>query len=291
VTSSGNETLVFSLEISVDEGMIYDPYLVGGEVLPQWAQPSYDWANKRRRAVRSSPALPLVSGGLTPLRGASWADIWDTLTAAGRPLSSELVGKLADNDGHLFELLTGQPFPGHSSVETTGHNHDGTNSATIALPLLGLGLGWVAETSSVHPGANGIGSDEGSRGLAPTMDGSVMLSGSDEARTLLRTGLQCPDRASNPALLWSALVWDASGDGVDVEVSSCVAPTFSGETVYSNTTAQSDGSATWTLITGSTTIVEGEFNYIKVDLYRRGLDGKADSYAAIALTGIEGHIA
>ncbi len=122
--------------------------------------------NKAPDIYGSSPVVsPAEVHGLTAdtRRGASFSPVPEGLVDNNLPLSDYLVTKLAANNGHVFEQVTGQPAPGHATIAATAHDHDAVNSDYITMVLAGgpLGYGHLGnaggsayqlETSIAHAG-------------------------------------------------------------------------------------------------------------------------------------------
>jgi hypothetical protein len=219
------------------------------------------------------PGSAVRSGAVAQsLVSASFNTIYDTHTAAKRFLSSYVTGRAGQNIGAVKELLTGQPADGNDSLTITageGHDHDGTNSAAIHIPLLSCALGAV-ESSDASDDTDFIAAENMLYHRAPFLDNSTS---SKTSKTMALAAAFVPEGVTS--VTWTAMAYDDSGDGVDFTI-------YSGATINAttnNSSAAVTSGVGFVQQTGALTVTAGALNYFRLDMNRDGGTGKVSAVA------------
>jgi len=287
LTSTG-VVKILSLEVAIEGDAAGNVYIHSGHVLPKHTiLPVEDlaWA---KASIADQAAIGEDVGNYSPIRDspAAFYGIWDTLTAEDMPLSSYLLHKMANNDSYLYELLTGKPVPGEASILTTAHNHDGSNSPTIEIPLWGSCLGMLPLYQAT--GYDGfrwqMANHEAYGAWAPFISQPL----SDAANTdyvMARGVFTAPERSSSPiAANWGVLLYDDTAEGATVNVKTGDTP---GTIDYSGT-SKSTTAQKWNYVQSTVNVKEDDQNYFTVVTQHDNAKGGVG--ALVAVTGICGWV-
>ncbi len=249
--SATGQVWILSLDIDVtniNTNSTVQSQIYGAQLFPRY------W--RAAQNVDSPTEITLATGNMTPLVGSSFNWIYDSFVGSKVPLSSKVTYEAAENDGYLFELATGARATGAGSATVSGHNHNGTaaRGATIDMPLLCKGTGWVVIPSA---GNNGLASTEGAHGSAPH------LTNNSVANTYYNADhcpVYIPDRNGATTVNWCATVFDADGNGGKVRISR--SSDFSS---WTDSTAQQTTSSNWNFVSGTLgSVTSNAGRYIRI---------------------------
>jgi hypothetical protein len=258
---------IFSLEANCDGVGSADGRVVTLQQLD--VLPMY-WQKAGGQIPPSAQDNPSNSVASKLVVSSSFLPVWSTLVNSGEPLPSIVAGHAAKNNAYLHELITGQALPGKAALTATPHDHDGSNSQTIDSPLHSSCFGWPDINDS-----DGLASAQGECFNAPTMDGSTSGSAYYAAKLV---AVQLPTRSGSPSCNFAVSIYDSSGVGGDVRIS-----TSTDLSSWSAGSAVAFSGAGWSLAQSSKAYASGSIIFVLVEIQTAT---KITAPAVVAVTGL-----
>jgi hypothetical protein len=162
------------------------------------------WGWQRSYTKVPESTILYDAGTTAPASTGTYLPIYDGLVANNYPLTSWLTYRMAANDVYAHDLITGIRCPGAEDVAVAGHNHDGSNSKAIVVPLYSTCHGWCASSTLTY----GLPTTGGYWGNCPSMSTTAASTFAACAWGIL----PLPTRAADWTLNFAATLCDTGGN-------------------------------------------------------------------------------